>query len=182
MKYIVLLRGINISGKNKIDMKNLKIETENLGYHNVITYLNSGNLIFTSDIKDKSIISNSIYNMIKDKFNLDILVYITTYEELKELLDNSPSFWNTGNKEIYDNIIFIIEPYTYKEVYNGLGEPNHSLEQIKEYKNKIFWSYDLKNYRKSTWWVRSASTDIKDYITIRTANTVNKLLEICEKM
>lgn len=56
MKYIVLLRGINISGKNKIDMKTLKIETENLGYHNVTTYLNSGNLIFTSDIKDKSII------------------------------------------------------------------------------------------------------------------------------
>ena len=147
MKYIVLLRGINISGKNKIDMKTLKKETENLGYHNVTTYLNSGNLIFTSDIKD-----------------------------------NSPSFWNTGNKEIYDNIIFIIEPYTYKEVYNGLGEPNHSLEQIKEYKNKIFWSYDLKNYRKSTWWVRSTQADIKDYITIRTANTVNKLLEICEKM
>ena len=163
-------------------MKTLKKETENLGYHNVTTYLNSGNLIFTSDIKDKSIITNNIHNMIKDKFNLDIPVYIITYKELKELLDNSPSFWNTGNKEIYDNIIFIIEPYTYKEVYNGLGEPNQSLEQIKEYKNKIFWSYDLKNYRKSTWWVRSAQADIKDYITIRTANTVNKLLEICEKM
>lgn len=182
MKYIVLLRGINISGKNKIDMKTLKIETENLGYYNVITYLNSGNLIFTSGVKDKTIISNSIYNMIKDKFNLDIPVYITTYEELKELLDNSPSFWNTGNKEIYDNIIFIIEPYTYKEVYNSLGKPNHSIEQIKEYKNKIFWSYDLKNYRKSIWWVKSAQAGIKDYITIRTTNTVNKLLDICEKM
>ena len=80
MKYIVLLRGINISGKNKIDMKTLKKETENLGYHNVTTYLNSGNLIFTSDIKDKSIITNNIHNMIKDKFNLDIPVYIITYK------------------------------------------------------------------------------------------------------
>lgn len=44
-KYIVLLRGINISGKNKISMSELKIELEKLGYSNVITYLNSGNVI-----------------------------------------------------------------------------------------------------------------------------------------
>ena len=40
MKYIVLLRGINISGKNKIVMSKLKLELENLGYKDVITYLN----------------------------------------------------------------------------------------------------------------------------------------------
>lgn len=45
MKYIVLLRGINISGKNKISMSNLKEELELLHYNNVKTYLNSGNVI-----------------------------------------------------------------------------------------------------------------------------------------
>ena len=46
MKYIGLLRGINVSGKNKIPMNELKQELENLGFENVITYLNSGNIIF----------------------------------------------------------------------------------------------------------------------------------------
>ena len=55
------------------------------------------------------------------------------------------------------------------------------LEQIAEYHNSIFWSFDLKNYRKSTWWVKNASTDIKDKITIRTANTIEKLLDLCQK-
>ena len=50
MKYIVLLRGVNISGKNKISMRELKLELENNKYQNVSTYLNSGNIIFTSDI------------------------------------------------------------------------------------------------------------------------------------
>lgn len=45
MKYVVLLRGINISGKNKISMSNLKEELELLHYNNVKTYLNSGNVI-----------------------------------------------------------------------------------------------------------------------------------------
>lgn len=40
---------------------------------------------------------------------------------------------------------------------------------------------DLKNYRKSTWWHKTASADIKDKITIRTANTIKKLIDICKK-
>ena len=49
MKYIALLRGVNISGKNKIAMKELKSELENYGYLNVTTFLNSGNVIFNSN-------------------------------------------------------------------------------------------------------------------------------------
>ena len=48
MKYIALLRGINISGKSKIDMKELKKEIENIDFDEVITYLNSGCLLYTS--------------------------------------------------------------------------------------------------------------------------------------
>jgi len=52
MKYIALLRGINISGKNKISMGELKSELDKK-YKNVSTYLNSGNVIFESEIEDK---------------------------------------------------------------------------------------------------------------------------------
>ena len=55
-KYIALLRGINISGKNKIPMKDLKINLEDLNYKNVLTYLNSGNIIFESEETNKNII------------------------------------------------------------------------------------------------------------------------------
>ena len=181
MKYIALLRGINISGKNKISMPELKKLLEENNYQNVSTYLNSGNIIFECNINNKQTIMNNIHTLIKTKFILDIPVYITTDKELEDILYNSPKWWGSSNKEIYDNLIFIIPPTKYEEVYNTIGSPKEGLEQIEEYNNCIFWSFDLNNYRKSNWWVKTASTDIKDKITIRTANTMRKILEICQK-
>ena len=180
MKYIALLRGINISGKNKITMSDLKSEFTTLGYKKVITYLNSGNVIFESDIEDKNTIRNNIQIMIKDRFEIDIPIYIITSQELEELISYSPDWWGKGNKEIYDNIIFIIPPTTYNEVFDTIGSPN-KYEKIQEYRNNIFWSFDLKNYRKTNWWSKTASTEISDKITIRTANTMKKVLEICKR-
>ena len=181
MKYIALLRGINISGKNKISMPELKKFLEENNYQNVSTYLNSGNIIFECNIDNKETIMDNIHTLIKTKFLLDIPVYITTDKELENILNNSPKWWGSSNKEIYDNLIFIIPPTKYEEVYNTIGSPKEGLEQIEEYNNCIFWSFELKNYRKSNWWVKTASTDIKDKITIRTANTMKKILEICQK-
>ena len=180
MKYIALLRGINISGKNKVAMSELKKEFTNLGFKEVITYLNSGNVVFESDINDKKTIKKDIQLMIKNKFEFDIPIYVITSQELEELIDHSPEWWGKDNKEIYDNIIFIIPPATYDKVYNTIGSPNE-YEKIQEYKNNIFWSFDLKNYRKSNWWSKTASTEISNSITIRTANTMKKILEICNK-
>lgn len=181
MKYIALLRGINISGKNKISMPELKKLLEENNYQNVSTYLNSGNIIFECNIDNKETIMDNIHTLIKTKFLLDIPVYITTDKELENILNNSPKWWGSNNKGIYDNLIFIIPPTKYEEVYNTIGSPKEGLEQIEEYNNCIFWSFDLNNYRKSNWWVKTASTDIKDKITIRTANTMKKILEICQK-
>ena len=80
----------------------------------------------------------------------------------------------------FSKIIFVIPPTTSKEVFETKGSPNE-YEKIQEYKNNIFWSFDLKNYRKSNWWSKTASTEISDKITITTANTMKKILEICKK-
>ena len=181
MKYIALLRGINISGKNKISMSELKLELEKNKYQNVSTYLNSGNVIFESNINNKEDIMKDIYKIIKNKFNLEIPIFVMTSLELEDILNNNPKWWGTENKEIYDNLIFIIPPTKYEDVYNTIGEPKEDIEKIKKYNDSIFLSYDLKNYRKSNWWNKTASTNISDKITIRTANTMKKVLEICKR-
>ena len=78
MKYIALLRGINISGKNKISMSELKKELEENKYREVVTYLNSGNVIFETDIDNKKTIMEDIYGIIKRKFNFEIPVFVMT--------------------------------------------------------------------------------------------------------
>lgn len=181
MKYIILLRGINICGKNKISMSELKKELEMNKFKNVSTHLNSGNIILESDIENKENIMKFIFEIIKNKFNLELPIYVMTDIELEDILKNTPKWWGTDNKEIYDNLIFIIPPTKYENIYNTIGEPKEDIEKIKEYNNSIFWSYELKKYGKSNWWNKTANTNIKDKITIRTANTMKKLLEICKR-
>ena len=91
MKYIALLRGINISGKNKISMPELKKLLEENNYQNVSTYLNSGNIIFECNTNNKQTIMDNIHTLIENKFLLQIPVYIMTDKELENILNNSPS-------------------------------------------------------------------------------------------
>ncbi len=113
-------------------MAELKNEFERLGYEDVSTYLNSGNVIFKSSINDKVTISECIHKMVEDKFGISVPIYIIKPSELEELLANQPSWWGTDNKKIYDNIIFIISPYTYEDVYKTIADT------AKEYTKEIF--------------------------------------------
>lgn len=89
MQYIALLRGVNISGKNKVTMSILKEELEKIGLEEVKTYLNSGNIIFISNL-EKNILSKEIKNVIQKTFLIDIPVFIMNYDALKDLLDHCP--------------------------------------------------------------------------------------------
>lgn len=173
-RYIALLRGINISGKNKISMPELKKRFEELDFAEVATYLNSGNVIFSSTINDKKMLSDKIESMIKDSFDLDIPVFIILQEELEIALSNAPDWWGDDNKEIYDNIIFLIPPLSYAEFYNEIGNPKEEYEKVYSYKNIIFWSFSRKDYQKTNWWKKTADASVSNKITIRTANTVRK--------
>lgn len=68
IRYCCFLRAINISGKNKVDMKALKKVFEDLGYDNVKTYLNSGNIAFDSNVSSSLILSEEIHDRIQQFF------------------------------------------------------------------------------------------------------------------
>lgn len=177
-RYIALLRGINISGKNKIRMSELKNGFAELGFLEVVTYLNSGNAIFSSALDDKNLLSNKIKAMIQDKFSLDIPVLVVLQEELEEQLKNAPDWWGDDNKEIYDNIIFLMPPLSYEEFYEEIGIPKAEYENVHHYKNVVFWSFRRKDYQKTNWWAKTANSNISGKITMRTANTARKLVNM----
>ena len=175
-RYIALLRGINISGKNKISMQELKQHFMELGYEEVLTYLNSGNIIFTMEETSEKILGEQIRAMIQDQFALHIPVFVMLQEELQEILNDAPAWWATGTKEIYDNLIFVMPSVTAEMVAEKIGEPTKELEKVAILKNSIFWSFDRKQYAKANWWKKTASAGIGEMITIRTANTLKKIV------
>ncbi len=173
-RYAALLRGVNISGKNKVPMAELRQGLEKLGFSEVKTYLNSGNAVFSGEDTDTLKLAILITEMIHDKFDLDIPVFVISLEELNNILRHAPEWWGSENREIYDNLIFIMPPTVSAEVYREIGAPKEGLERIEEYGSAIFWSFSRKDYQKTNWWSKTAGT-VGGRLTIRTANTVRKI-------
>ena len=175
-RYVAFLRGINISGKRKVPMAELKKGFEEIGFTEVKTYLNSGNVIFSSNEDNIAGFTNRIENMIKRQFSFDIPVFIIAKKLLEDILYNAPDWWGNGDEETYDNLIFIMPPATFADAFNEIGEPKEELEKIRNYKEAVFWSFSRKDYQKTNWWPKTASANISSKLTIRTANTVKKII------
>lgn len=177
-RYIALLRGINISGKNKVPMAELRKCFETLDFMEVKTCLNSGNVIFSCKDTDAAELVNRIERMIQHLFSLNIPVFVIPQEELADILRHAPDWWGTENQEIYDNLIFILPPATFPDIYHEIGAPKEGLEQIQEYQSVVFWSFSRKDYQKTNWWPKTASVPLGSKLTIRTANTIRKIVKM----
>jgi len=88
-KYIVLLRGINVGGRNKLPMADLRIILSNYGYKNVTTYIQSGNILLNS-IESIEKINENIKRIIKQHFDYEIPIVTLTTEELKKCFVENP--------------------------------------------------------------------------------------------
>ena len=177
-RYMALLRGINISGKNKVVMAELKKEFESLKFEDVKTYLNSGNVIFSSREENSEKITKQIEEMLKKNYDFKIPVFVIEQEKLKDILEHAPTWWGSDDKAIYDNLIFIIPPLSFKEVFEEIGDAKEDLEKIQNYNDVIFWSFSRKDYQKTNWWSQTAKTNVSKKLTIRTANTVRKIVSM----
>lgn len=177
-RYIMLLRGVNISGKNKVPMARLKEAMEAQGFSDVKTWLNSGNVVFSNEETDAAELADRIGRVILGEFGLDIPVFVLPQAELADILRHAPDWWGTENKEIYHNLIFILPPASFPDVYREIGAPKEGLEKIQAYQAAVFWSFSRKEYQKTNWWPQTARADIGAKLTIRTANTVRKIAGI----
>ena len=90
MRYVSILRGINVSGQKNIKMTDLKSLYEKLGFGNVVTYIQSGNVIFDSNDKNTTNIKTTIEKAIEKKYRFTVPVIIRTNKELKKIIAQCP--------------------------------------------------------------------------------------------
>lgn len=177
-KYIAFLRGINVGGKNKISMPELKELFEQNGFNHVVTYINSGNIIFSSDINDENKLKEACEALIAVRFQLKIPVSIISVSDLSAAYDHSPLWWGQ-DKDSKHNAIFIIPPVTVEEVSKEVGEIKPEYETVAYYGRVVFWSAPLKTFSR-TRWSKIVGSSLYDCITIRNSNTVIKLLQLAK--
>jgi uncharacterized protein (DUF1697 family) len=101
-KYVALLRGINVGGKNKVPMAGLRKCLEELGFSNVSTYIASGNVIFESDKRPEEI-KTLMEAALPKSFKLDtelIKVLVLSRKELQAVIKNKPKGFGSSQRNI----------------------------------------------------------------------------------
>ena len=104
MKYVALLRGINVGGNNMIKMETLRATFSTLGFKNVQSYINSGNLVFETGKADEKKLAKKIHDAIQKDFGFDISVMVRPSSTLIDLVKNNPfdgQFDNDKNMHVF---------------------------------------------------------------------------------
>jgi uncharacterized protein (DUF1697 family) len=177
MKYLVLLRGINVGGNAIIKMADLKIFLEGEGYQNVKTYIQSGNVMLESK-KSKAKLAEDLEKSLSKKFDLDLKVVVITHEHLKHIVEDAPKWWDKDDTSRH-YLIFIREPVTATEALKECPEPRENVDSISAGDGVIYHSAVIKAITKSTL-TKVIGTPIYKHMTIRNSNTVGKLLKLME--
>ncbi len=176
MRYVALLRGINVGGKNKVPMANLRACFEAAGYENVKTYINSGNVIFDSTETDLVKLVETCEKSIEVQFGFPVRVSIISGEQLRQALEHAPTWWDKDPASKH-NAIFVIAPAKTDDVMQAVGKIMPEYEQVASYGNVIFWSAPIRTFGRSRWAKIVGTAAYRD-ITIRNANTTKKLREL----
>ncbi|PAE31355.1 DUF1697 domain-containing protein [Bacillus sp. 7884-1] len=177
MVYIALLRGINVGGKNKIDMKLLKQTFERVGMNDVVTYINTGNIIFSYSGLSKSELSRILEEAIHHDFGLQIKVVIRSVEDVREIINAIPDTWK-NDKEMTSDVLFLWDEIDDESVIENLViKPN--IDRVKYVPGAILWSVDKKNVTKSGK-PKIVGTKIYKQVTIRNVNTARKIYELMQ--
>lgn len=175
-RYIALLRGVNVGGNNKIAMRELKAAAQRQGFENVVTYINSGNILFDSDL-DEATVKSACEELIKAEFGLNILVGVIAAAELTDAMNHAPDWWGSIPNSTH-NAIFVILPMTATEVCALVGETKPEYEKTAYYGKVIFWSAPLATYSRTRWSKIVQNKAAYNAVTIRNANTAKKLAEL----
>jgi len=179
--YIILMRGINVGGKNKVSMAALKKGLEEAGFFNVSTYINSGNVILESD-KSTATIKAQIEKILPEKFKLDselIKVLVLTRKQFQAVIDNKPEGFGEEPEKYYSDAIFLmdLDPTEALSVFN----PREGVDVIWP-GDGVIYSQRLGAQRTKSRLNKIMGSPAYKSMTIRSWSTTIKLLKILEKI
>lgn len=177
MSYLALLRGVNVGGKNRVPMQELKHCFLEAGFTNVQTYINSGNVLFDSEMETNEQKLQAIcQKKIETAFEFPVAVSVVSSETLADAIQQVPKWWGE-NSDYRHNALFVIHPATAAAILAAIGDINPELEKVFHCNDIIFWSSSFKSYSR-TRFAKIVGTEAYKKVTVRNANTTKKLLSM----
>ncbi len=177
--YLALLRGINVGGNNIIKMADLKLAFEELGMRDVKTYIQSGNVIFTTQRQDKAQLTDEIEKKLSEKFSYNSIIVLLTKEELEERLASVPKDFGVDNERYRYDVIYLKETITVEDAMKDITLRD-GIDEVFIGNNTLFFRRLFVDISKSKLGKIVASPVYK-HITIRNWKTSTKLLQMMGK-
>jgi uncharacterized protein (DUF1697 family) len=178
MIYVALLRGINVGGKNKVDMKQLKEAFEEVGMTSVRTYINSGNVIFSSNSRSRARLAEVLEDTIERRFGFRVPVLVRDRKSMRAVVEALPETW-INDATMKCDVMFLWDDVARPSVVKTLPiKPE--IEDLKYVAGALIWRVDGDSVTRSGL-MKLVGAPLYKRMTVRNCNTARKLLELMER-
>jgi len=177
VKYVALLRGINVGGRNLVRMADVRDCLEGQDFTRVTTYIQSGNVLFESRSSDAVRLTAVMEKALVTAFGHEVPVFLRSQAQLKRIVSQAPSSWKTG-KALRQNVAFLRAPLTAKRALSEI-DPRPDVDSVTAGHGVLYMS-TVMNRLKQSRLPRIVGTPIYRDMTIRSFSTCQKIVALME--
>lgn len=175
MNYLALLRAINVGG-HTVKMTDLQKMFQTMGFQNVSTYIQSGNVLFDSPETDVAKLTKLIEDHLQSKLGYEVLTCIRTPDQMNHIVTKNPFTMQTGDPEARLYVAFLHSAPP-KEFPALLASLETDVDSFAMGEQEIYWLYLAKN-GVSAFTRKPLEQQIKLPLTMRNWNVTQKLAEL----
>lgn len=173
MKYVALLRGINVGGKARVEMPRLKQAIERAGFTGVATYINSGNVILTAPEQTGQRLAATIEAVIEKEFGFRVPVVVRDAANIAAVCRQIPAAWVNDPVVMRTDVMFLWEKYNSPDALSYFNVRD-DLERLIYTNGALVWNINREHAARGSV-IKMIGSDIYRHMTIRNVNTVRKL-------
>ena len=174
-RYLALLRGINVGGKNIIRMTDLRACFEKNGFADVVTYIQSGNVLFTPERADRGLVER-VEGLLGAAFGYKASVVLRTLKQMEQIVERAPKGFGTDQARYRYDVIFLKEPLDAATALKSVAV-KEGVDQAYAGKGVLYFSR-LDSRASQSHLPKLASQLVYKSMTVRNWNTTTKLLEL----
>lgn len=175
MTYVAFLRGVNVGGKGIVSMAAIKDALVGIGLSDVRTYINSGNVIFSTRASNTQRLTTRVEKALEQNTGMAIKVLVMDHKTLKKMVDAIPRNW-VDDKTMRTYVLLLWKEIDDRGILDRLPV-KPGVDELGYTPGAVVWRVDRQNVGRSQM-NRIVGTPLYKKITIRSANTMRKLNEL----
>jgi uncharacterized protein (DUF1697 family) len=177
-RYVALLRGINVGGKNLIPMAALKACFEDQGFDDVRTYIQSGNVIFTAPTSNQAQLTRRVERTLASAFDYEASIVLRSKSQMRAIVDRAPEGFGADPARYRYDVIFLKAPLTARSAMKSVAT-KEGVDRAWAGSGVLYFSR-LTTRAAQSRLSRIVSMPVYRDMTIRNWNTTTKLLQLVE--